>query len=702
MNVTPRDYMVSGLFLTGFIFFSSLLYLDYNKNLSAAGAKPLGEVVYKRYEVKRKYSDRLVWENIDQKAVVYSYDSILTGENSDAKLKLDNGLELDLKPNSMVELNFSGNETKIKVKSGAIVAKNSGDTQALLETESGEQIKMDKAAIALEQGEKGSTVRVEEGNISVSSAGKEEITVKSGEMASMSAEAVKKENVSVFLSSPGDGYTVYTDKDKESLSFRYSIKGEKAGDFILELSRNPAFTGVTIKRKTSGETASVPLPRGQWYWRVVSEDGNIRSEARRISLEYFSHPVIFFPENNRVVESGVNQTSVTFRWQSKTDFPVYSIRLAKDAGFSSPIFSLETGNTTYRADNLAPGQYYFSVASISTNPMQKITASPMVSAFTVTQKKDFALPRIFTSLNPPFSGQEVKNSRAILKWEDTAALSYNIIIYDPGKESNILHSGKTTVPYYTLPPDIAPGTYTWSLVAHYPGGIKKESGSVYFQIRADTPIGLLEPPDKDKRMPANDQNLVNLDFRWNPESSANYYILSISRDKSFNEIIHREKTTSSAFRLIRLVPGDYFWKVESYVGETKISASEIRSFSILRGLPEIREIYPKPTNQKMDVGEMDFITFRWDKVDGATHYEFKMYQNINGKPVLLLVAVEDQNFYLFRDLEKLKESKVIWQVTPIVRNGETVIRKGITKEGGFNVDYGKTPEPPKIEVDANQ
>lgn len=702
MKLSKNDYLVSSFFFSGFVLFASLLYLDYNKNLSASGLRPLGKVIYKKHEVKRKYSDRLVWENINQSSVVYSYDSILTGEDSDAKLKLENGLELELKPNSMIELNFSGNDTKIKLKSGNIKAKNSGESIATLETANGAQIQMSNAEASIAGGKESSSIQVESGNISLVTKDNKKLDIAKGEKADFSESGVKKEKITISLTSPLDGYTIYTDAINTQINFSWASDEKKNSSYLLEISSSPSFTSKNIQRTISGTSTSLSLSSGTWYWRIRSLNTNDTSPYRRVSLSYATHPIIYYPDNNRMIEMNQNQKFINFRWENKKDFNLYSIKLDNNSDFSSPIASLKTSNNSWRYENLKPGTYYFSVEALSNNPLTKMNSSPSVSRFTVSELKNYKLPYAYTNQKTPFTMIEVKNSRAILKWENTSALQYTATIYNPNDRNKIISQKNLTSPYYVLPKSLSTGTYPWTLAADYGNGNIIRSKTLYFRIKKNEPIELFSLADQYKIISPNDKNIVQLKFRWQNESGSVYYRFLIAEDSRFQKIERNEKITNPDFTLIKIKPGTYYWKVEAYSELDRLNQSVVRSFKVLSSLSEIKQIYPLPEKKKIEIGQKDHLYFKWDKIEGATHYEFKLYQKQNGKNHLIKSAVITTNYFYFYELTLLKEEKIRWQVTPIIKKNNKVLTKGKTKDSEFKVDYGKLPEPPKFDINPFQ
>ena len=91
MKSLSINSLVIGIGSVIIITFSLLFYNDLTKKVDAGEAEEVGTITFKREVAQRKYTSQVVWENIEQNAPVYNYDSIRTANLSEAVIHLKDG-----------------------------------------------------------------------------------------------------------------------------------------------------------------------------------------------------------------------------------------------------------------------------------------------------------------------------------------------------------------------------------------------------------------------------------------------------------------------------------------------------------------------------------------------------------------------------------------------------------------------------------
>ena len=101
MRLSKQDIIISGALVSIMMIFLRLSCNHFNQRVTRlTNAQPIGTIRYKYNKVKRKFSDRFIWGNVGSFTPVYLNDSVLTGDRSDAIIKFNSGLEIELDPNS--------------------------------------------------------------------------------------------------------------------------------------------------------------------------------------------------------------------------------------------------------------------------------------------------------------------------------------------------------------------------------------------------------------------------------------------------------------------------------------------------------------------------------------------------------------------------------------------------------------------------
>ena len=85
---------------------SYYLYLDFNAKPGLRGAEKQGFITFKYKVAQRKFPSRMIWEDVEQMLPIYNKDSIRTDVLSEAIVTLNNGVKIELDPDSMFVLNI--------------------------------------------------------------------------------------------------------------------------------------------------------------------------------------------------------------------------------------------------------------------------------------------------------------------------------------------------------------------------------------------------------------------------------------------------------------------------------------------------------------------------------------------------------------------------------------------------------------------
>jgi hypothetical protein len=90
-----------------------ILFFDFRRRLDAGSREQIGTITFKEKTVQRKFTDRVVWESMENSFPLYNKDSIRTGELSDAEITLTDGTKLAMDENSLIVLNITKGEQEI-------------------------------------------------------------------------------------------------------------------------------------------------------------------------------------------------------------------------------------------------------------------------------------------------------------------------------------------------------------------------------------------------------------------------------------------------------------------------------------------------------------------------------------------------------------------------------------------------------------
>lgn len=136
-----------------FCVFSYLLYDDsiLRKKNSDHNLVAIGKVQESVDDVRLKNANNFLWAQTRSKERVHRGDSVFTGPNATATIVLDDGSTLDVRPNSLIVLNFEDNQMKLDLKFGQLIGQLSETTTLRVENK-GEMMEIAGRGSKLEVG----------------------------------------------------------------------------------------------------------------------------------------------------------------------------------------------------------------------------------------------------------------------------------------------------------------------------------------------------------------------------------------------------------------------------------------------------------------------------------------------------------------------------------------------------------------------
>jgi FecR protein len=118
------------LILQAFLLIADVdLYPQSTENFtSSTQHSPIGVIINKRQDVKRRSQGSIVWEESSSADTLLSFDSLLTLDNSSAKIQLENDIEIDLHENTLIVIEPNEKQEngslKVRFNRGNLLSKN--------------------------------------------------------------------------------------------------------------------------------------------------------------------------------------------------------------------------------------------------------------------------------------------------------------------------------------------------------------------------------------------------------------------------------------------------------------------------------------------------------------------------------------------------------------------------------------------------
>jgi hypothetical protein len=130
------------------------------------------------------------------------------------------------------------------------------------------------------------------------------------------------------------------------------------------------------------------------------------------------------------------------------------------------------------------------------------------------------------------------------------------------------------------------------------------------------PPSLLYPPNDTTKMP------VNFTFDWDEPSGATSYILQISRDNQFNDIVIDTEIDPSEYQISGLSNRTtYYWRVKAEGIQGVSNWSQVRNLRTIPVLPAVPTlVFPENNSVSMPLA----MTFDWNNANEADNYQLQI------------------------------------------------------------------------------
>jgi hypothetical protein len=125
MRSRTKDITVTLCSVAAISVASVQLYRDFRETSDRSTQKKIGTIIFKKNSAQRKFSDEVLWGDIEQQADVYNYDSIRTEDNSISVITLHDGSKIELRENTLVTLALSETAANVSFSRGSISAEGS-------------------------------------------------------------------------------------------------------------------------------------------------------------------------------------------------------------------------------------------------------------------------------------------------------------------------------------------------------------------------------------------------------------------------------------------------------------------------------------------------------------------------------------------------------------------------------------------------
>ncbi len=717
-----RDTFIA-LFLLG-VCALSLLYFwqDLNHSFTRNDKDAIATISFKYKVAQRKFSDRVVWERLQQNSPLYSEDTIRTSDMASATITFKSGEVLEVHENSMIQIykNADGSVLLSVTDGGIDVDTSSGDSGVLaVLMENGSSIVVEKgsrlAANTNADGEASFLLRSGNGSIySGSDSSEEGLLLSAGEAVKVeNSGQVKKEPLSV-TSIPGDLLILNFEEQPSPVHLEWNASEQLSGKkIIVQTSKNIDFSSIARSFSVvNANSVELPSEEGTVYWRVfeASEKDESNAVKGRIRIENISCPVLNSPANNSSYKYRKVLPVINFAWDGNDYAEYYRLEVAKTPDFFEPVKVVNVPSANYSLRDLQEGNYFWRVT-----PFYRINGTGFAGGsktlqFAVKKSDTLDLPVAVSpaeGANLFYVGDSLATT---FRWKsDETSCDYQILVSDSKDFDNIiftrnaaekfLHSEFTT--------EVLPvGTYYWRVKRHALAseGVEEAlSEPKQFKVSFYVPQKnrLIYPPEN---FSIEKENLSSVSFTWKTGDELKQLskkdgkevesLIQFAKDSSFSEVVYENQTELSELSGVNLDGGIYFWRVGfALSGSSNYDFISPNRISVLNPLtpPVITAPF---AGQTVMVSQVRPVKVSWQSVEGADYYTVKLINKTKNIIIEESTAVKDLEAS-FR-MENIAEKSDLFEcsVQPVTEATDfSGIKRGTPSYADFRI---RNAEPVKL------
>jgi len=641
-----------------------LLFVELRVSGEESGS-PVGTVYFKTGEARRKGQSRAVWTDISVSFPVYNFDTIWTQDGAEAVLKLENENEIELGENTMIVLRLDPGQLKIDLAGGSVRSKQEEGSGAI-EIKAGEKTISATEDLRVVAGGDSVEVDVRSGQATLRSGDEEAQNLESGSVAVMKGTMPATIHRTLkLLKAPLDGALLFPG----ATAFSWETL---PGPMELQVASDAGFQRLVERVAAPPGQQVLSLAEGVYYWRLLAADGN-RSEVRRLILQRPAELTAVAPADGETIRvSQGKKAVVVFRFSGCSSF--CELRLGQDSALGSPRKQPVTGQNVSLALN--PGRYYWQIARDERSGGQK---SP-VESFSVVEELLPAIPELYEPAQAALLQSNDLALGVVFRWSPVrGGRSYEVQLRGLSGYERLYPVEGVEL---RLKEELLPGTYEWRV---------RSAGAAFSPPRSFTVSGagieLLVPEDgvwiSAREVPQ------SVRFSWDKKEGRSYKLL-VARDAAFQDTL-----SGTAEQRELKMEGIYYWKVQQLD-----SAGAVMGESAARRINFYSEPGPvtilSPCAGAIDMTVRRALTFQWKAADLATHYRFRLYSR-EGR--LLLERQLNTPGYLLTSLGLLAGGTLFWEVTPLRRQGSTILSGPAGRSRLFV--YHQRIEPPDFRVEGD-
>lgn len=336
-----KDLLFLAVIATILLSASSLLFRDLSARAVKEGLIQIGYVQGVYRETERKYRREVVWGKLEGGGKIYEDDTVRTDARSGASLRLENGVLVELGENTMIRLSRGMRETSFDLIRGTLRLGTEGPAKkkaSVSISSEGNQVVETRGNVFIEKLTNGLRFSAVSEGVTIR-AGRDSLKLESGKKAIVRSEKTEKidEPFEIRPLFPPPLWKNAFAKERQEVLFRWALSNGR--NSILEVSEDAAFSKAVFRREIAEDNAIVPLPAGEYFWRVWLPGRDLLppAEVRGFRLIHISAPDLRFPAEGAKFSAPLGKINVYFGWSPVAEAEGFILEISTNADFKNPL-----------------------------------------------------------------------------------------------------------------------------------------------------------------------------------------------------------------------------------------------------------------------------------------------------------------------------------------------------------------------------
>lgn len=386
------------------------------------------------------------------------------------------------------------------------------------------------------------------------------------------------------------------------------------------------------------------MPEGSYFWKIIrtsdDDDGEINSDCGKFNVVKYvpgENRLIYPPDNYSVEKDYLAKLS--FNWkianEYKDSFISTIVQVSRDAEFTQIEHEYETEELQLTNLSLPRGKYFWRVGVKTAEGVTGYSAARTFSILDELQKVKF--------ISPLASSKNVigENENVLISWSKVENADYYKCLVTDADGKTVyksdrltstsvrisLKSSADTTKYTSYKASVTP----YRDESDYISGGAGPAEILSFEIRKPDPIKLVSPVNNVSfdglqalRTP------IRLTYKTGDTPVRKTLILQKQNANGTWKTIETLTNPSETVELTRLGEGRYQWTVTASNSNGQILNAPGYGTFVVQSIPLLKPavlVNPEPEKiiDSKYLRKNRNITFNWEKVEGATEYEFDLY-----------------------------------------------------------------------------